>query len=286
MKKLLLIITSIFFYNTCCANLITLNQHTKLWVQQYGHEKPTVILINGGGDTIDTEWTKIIPSLSKTTSVFAYDRPGQIKSAPLSNMKPVTAKSVVTTLQKLLKKLHVAPPYVLVAHSSGALYAQYFARNNPGEVKGLVMIDGNLVTEQLPEHFSWISPKTVKFIHRINNHHLRKLENELRTIQKNHRGVYTKKQIAQITYSLEVMGKQKSAEEIMRSPALSKNLVLAVLVSGNYPLEIKLQKQFSLQIPNAIFKQYPNAGHYIQNDDPGSVLEIINVIVARVRNTN
>lgn len=120
-----------FYIGAAHANLVTLNKNTKLWVQQYGHGKPTIILINGGGDTIDTEWAKIIPLLSKTTSILAYDRPGQIKSAPLSNLRPVTAKAVVNTLQQLLYKLHIKPPYVLVAHSSGALYAQYFARNYP-----------------------------------------------------------------------------------------------------------------------------------------------------------
>ena len=247
---------SLFLTSISYANLVTVDKNTKLWVQQYGHGKPTIILINGGGDTIDTEWTKIIPSLSKETSVLAYDRPGQMKSAPLPSMKPVTAKSVVIGLQKLLHQLKIKPPYILVAHSSGALYAQYFARNYPKEVLGLVMINGNLVTEQFPQTVSWIPPKTVKFIHHYNDQHLKKLENKLIKLQKNHAGLYTKKQIAQMTYSLEVMGKQKSAQETMKSPPLSKKLALAVLVSGTYPLEIKLQKEFAAQVPNSIFKQF------------------------------
>src|SRR3990167_10447888 len=113
MKKLGYIFASIFILcSTSYANLIVLNKNTKLWVQQYGLGKPTVILINGGGDTIDTEWTKIIPLLSKMTSILAYDRPGQIKSTPLPNMKPVTAKSVVFSLRQLLTKLNIKPPYM------------------------------------------------------------------------------------------------------------------------------------------------------------------------------
>ena len=82
------------------------------------------------------------------------------------------------------------------------------------------------------------------------------------------------------------MGKEKSVEEVMHLPVLSKNLKLAVLVSGTYPLEIKLQKEFSEQVPNAIFKQFPHAGHYIQNDDPRAVIKIINVIITRIKNNN
>ena len=280
MKKLGYIFASIFILcSTSYANLIVLNKNTKLWVQQYGLGKPTVILINGGGDTIDTEWTKIIPLLSKMTSILAYDRPGQIKSAPLANLRPVTAKAVVNTLRQLLYKLHIKPPYVLVAHSSGALYAQYFARNYPNQIKGLVIINGNLVTEQLPQTVPWMPKKTVRFVHKYNNQHLVKMENELNTIHP----PYTKKQIAKITYILEVMGKQKSAEEILHSPLLSKNLALAVLVSGTYPLEIKLQRDFADQIPNTFFKQYPHASHYIQNNDPKSVSKIIKRIIERVK---
>ena len=146
------------------------------------------------------------------------------------------------------------------------------------------MINGNLVTEQFPQRVSWISPKTAAFVNHYNNQHLQKLKNKLIQIQKNHAGHYTKKQIAQITYSLEVMGKKKSAKEIMSSPALSKHLALAVLVSGTFPLEIKLQKEFSQQVPNSIFKQFPHAGHYIQNDDPTAVEKIIKEIVLRAQN--
>ncbi|MCX7124303.1 MAG: alpha/beta hydrolase [Gammaproteobacteria bacterium] len=278
-------IFTLLYIGIANATLITINKNTKLWVQQYGHGKPTIILINGGGDTIDTEWTKIIPALSKTTSILAYDRPGQMKSTPLQNRNPVTAKSVVITLRTLLKKLRISPPYILVAHSSGALYAQYFARNYPKEVSGLVIINGNLVTEQFPETVQWLFPKMVKFINHYNNQHLKKLEDKLNQTEKNAKGNPTAQQIAQITYSLEVMGKQKSAKEIMQSPPLSKNLALAVLVSGTYPLEIELQKEFSEQVPNSIFKQFPNASHYIQNDDPKAVINIINQIVFRVKNT-
>ena len=217
MKKYLYVfIFTVLYIGIANANLITINKNTKLWVQQYGHGKPTIILINGGGDTIDTEWTKIIPMLSKTTSILAYDRPGQMKSTPLPNMKPVTAKSVVFSLRQLLTKLNIKPPYMLVAHSSGALYAQYFARNYPNEISGLVMIDGNLVTEQFPKTVSWMSAKTARFIQNYNQRHLVKMENTLKTIHP----PYTKKQLAQITYVLEVIGKQESAKEIMNSPPL------------------------------------------------------------------
>lgn len=138
------------------------------------------------------------------------------------------------------------------------------------------------MTEQFPETVPWISPKMVNFVHQYNDQHLKKLEGELKKIEKSAGNHPSKKQIAQMTYSLEVMGKKKSALEIMHSPPLSKNLALAVLVPGKFPLEIKLQKEFSQQVPHSIFKQFPQAGHYIQNDDPKAVIKIIKKIILRV----
>jgi len=47
----------------------------------------------------------------------------------------------VELLRKLLLKRGLEPPYVLVGHSFGGLYMQYFARRYPDEVLGLVLVD-------------------------------------------------------------------------------------------------------------------------------------------------
>lgn len=277
------------FTNTCWAlgKLININGTTTLWVEQYGSGKPTVILINGGGDSIDTEWTNIIPALSKVTSVIAYDRPGQGQSPASLDMKsPRAAKEIVATLCDLLFKLKVKPPYMLVAHSIGGLYAQYFARNYPNEIVGLVTINSNLVAEQNPKKVSWLSPSSVQEIIQYNNHHEKKLKQQLATTLKNIHGNPTKEQAAQIEYSLEVMGKRSSIQQIQHSPPLSKNLILADLVSGNNAIEIKMHKEFSGEVPNAIFKIFPNSSHYIQNDDPKAVINIIMQVIERYVENN
>ena len=44
-------------------------------------------------------------------------------------------------LRGLLETAGLKPPYVLVGHSLGGLYMQYFARQYPSEVAGLVLVD-------------------------------------------------------------------------------------------------------------------------------------------------
>jgi pimeloyl-ACP methyl ester carboxylesterase len=47
----------------------------------------------------------------------------------------------VAELRAELKRRNINPPYVLVGHSLGGLYMQYFARNYPNEVAGLLLVD-------------------------------------------------------------------------------------------------------------------------------------------------
>lgn len=287
--KIFSVILLMSFHVFLCAEgrLVQIDETQKLWVQQHGSGSPTIILINGGGDTIDTEWIGIIPKLSKVSSVLAYDRAGQVKSLGPSDIKtPRAAKEIVAQLRMLLSKLEIKPPYILVAHSSGGLYAQYFARNYPDDVKGLVMINGNLPAEQLPERDPKLSRKMVKFINQYNQAHEAKMKAQYEKVLKQIHGAPTIKQNAQIAYSLEVMGKKESIEQIIQSPPLSKDLELAVLVSGKFPPEIAMQRHFSEEVPGSTFRIFPNAGHYIQKDKPGAVIKIIEAVVQKIRAMN
>jgi pimeloyl-ACP methyl ester carboxylesterase len=51
------------------------------------------------------------------------------------------AKAAAADLHQLLERLHIDQPVVLVGHSLGGLYAQYFARHYPPHVGAVVLID-------------------------------------------------------------------------------------------------------------------------------------------------
>jgi pimeloyl-ACP methyl ester carboxylesterase len=54
---------------------------------------------------------------------------------------PRDAEHIVSELRQRLAAFGMPPPYILVGHSSGGLYMQYFARRYPTAVQGLLLVD-------------------------------------------------------------------------------------------------------------------------------------------------
>jgi pimeloyl-ACP methyl ester carboxylesterase len=77
---------------------------------------------------------------ARVAGVLTYDRRGYGRSAAL-RPAPVTAKAAAADLHQLLERLQIDQPVVLVGHSLGGLYAQYFARHYPPHVGAVVLID-------------------------------------------------------------------------------------------------------------------------------------------------
>ena len=104
-----------------------------------GHGPRTVIFEAGLGDTLDV-WKDVQPLITAgCTRTLAYTRAGYLGSDPAGG--PRDSATIVAELRAELQRRNIAPPYVLVGHSLGGLYMQYFARNYPNEVAGLVLVD-------------------------------------------------------------------------------------------------------------------------------------------------
>lgn len=105
-----------------------------------GNGGPTVILINGSGGPLEG-WYKIIPKLAESSSVVAYNRFGIGGSDKPS--EPQHGMAIVESLKELLSELQIQPPYLLVGHSLGGLYANLFARHYAKEVSGVVLLEAS-----------------------------------------------------------------------------------------------------------------------------------------------
>ncbi len=125
--------------NDSRKTLVDVGDH-KLAVSESGQGKPTVILEAGGGGEIRS-WDAILPKISEFTSVIAYARAGQGDSEPAKTPRRLSA--VVEELRALLQRSNHKPPYVLVGRSLGGIYVRAFAMTYPGEVVGLVLVDGS-----------------------------------------------------------------------------------------------------------------------------------------------
>ena len=110
----------------------------RLHVYETGQGSPTVVLEAGIAAT-SLSWRPVQNEIAKFAHVASYDRAGLGWSD--AAVKPLTLGGLVDDLHALLQIAQLPPPYILVGHSFGGLIVRAFARRNPAEVAGLVLVD-------------------------------------------------------------------------------------------------------------------------------------------------
>ncbi len=104
-----------------------------------GRGAPTVIL-DAGDEGFAIDWMLVQPEIAKSRRVCAFDRPGRGWSAP--DPKPDSDDTVVTALHAALLTAGERGPFVLVGAEIGANAMRVFQMRFPGEVRGIVLVDG------------------------------------------------------------------------------------------------------------------------------------------------
>lgn len=114
---------------------------------------PVVVFENGARLTLDT-WSAVVDAVSRDATVLTHNRAGYGQSEAADG--PRSGEAVVEELRALLAARGLKPPYVLVGHSLGGLYMQWFAHRYPQEVRALVLVD-SLYPRVIkrPEDFPW-----------------------------------------------------------------------------------------------------------------------------------
>jgi pimeloyl-ACP methyl ester carboxylesterase len=104
---------------------------------------PTVVFEAGLGNTAHI-WDRV--RLPDGLGRFAWTRAGHglggLWRSDADGRR--TGAEVATALEQALSQAQIAPPYILVGHSLGALYVLEFARRHPGQVAGIVLVDPRL----------------------------------------------------------------------------------------------------------------------------------------------
>lgn len=115
-----------------------------------GEGGPTVILDAGLGG-FSLEWLAIQRRLADSVQTCAYDRAGYGWSD--TGPSPRTTSQINGEFERLLNAARLQPPYLLVGHSFGGYNIQYFAKANPEQVAGIVLIDSSHPdqAERIPE---------------------------------------------------------------------------------------------------------------------------------------
>ena len=210
----------------------------------------TVVLEAGLGDTLDI-WANVQPLIAAScTRTIAYTRAGYPGSDPASG--PRDAANIVSELRWELKRRGIQPPYVLVGHSLGGLHMQYFARQYPDEVEGLLLVDSTHWNQHLdpdPDASdAFERRRTVLFLPWI-------MQREL--LDSTSAG-------AQVNVSPHASG--------VPTIVLSRTRALHGETPASQALAEKLQDEIAAAFPAARHVRVDDSGHYIQRDRPDVVV--------------
>jgi pimeloyl-ACP methyl ester carboxylesterase len=114
------------------------NRDPLLEHQVIGDGGANILFLNGFRIQFKT-WDRVFQKLATENRVIIYNRRGVGASAKAT--EPQDGNTVISEMRSLLSNLKLSPPYLLVAHSLGGLFANLYARFYPEEVAGVAFID-------------------------------------------------------------------------------------------------------------------------------------------------
>jgi pimeloyl-ACP methyl ester carboxylesterase len=223
-------------------------------VHMEGAGARTIVMESGFGDTLDA-WAAIQPRVADHCArTFSYNRAGYLDSDPA--LAERDSASIVGELRDELRRRNLSPPYVLVGHSLGGLYMQYFARNFPGEVAGLVLIDSTHWQQGL------------------------KIDATANTPYQAHTAVTL---YMPLVMRHELTDSVDAGREVNASPpaaavptiVLSSTRVGTDQTPDQRAQAVTLQNEIAADYPNSRHLFVENSGHYIQRDKPDIVIGAI-----------
>ncbi len=126
----------------------------KLYYEIHGEAKPSqppLILLHGGGDTIQTSFGALLPELAHDRQVIAFEQQGFGHTADIPD-RPFTFEQSAEDTAALLQYLHI-PQADLLGFSNGATIALEVAIRHPKLVHKLVLISGLYSRAGAPQQF-------------------------------------------------------------------------------------------------------------------------------------
>src|SRR4051812_7427146 len=108
----------------------------RMYYETYGPERGVpLVLLHGGGSTIDVAWGRILPFLARGRKVIALEEQGHGRTS--DREAPVTHESSADDVDALLRYLHVEKADVF-GFSNGAGNALQLAIRHPNRVHKLI----------------------------------------------------------------------------------------------------------------------------------------------------
>jgi len=249
--------------------------------------KPVIVFENGMATRYNL-WEPVIEAVSKRSSVFAYNRP-RIGGSEDDSIPP-TMKHIIENLRKMLLDKGLKPPYLLVGHSFGGAYIRSFASFYPNEVAGLVFVDPIDFTK-IKDYGNLPYLEIGLTLHQIDSLFGPKYDNFLEKLYTEMPYFY----VEEVKISVAISA--TDFEECNRNPL--PDVPVHFIMAGGFPTEpdergetifdkeklwradhnIKMKRWIELLNPLKYGKFFycSNSGHYIQKDDPETIIASINL---------
>jgi pimeloyl-ACP methyl ester carboxylesterase len=113
----------------------------KVHLLEAGEGPPTVLIVPALGSGV-VSWERFQRDLADGMRVVVYDRAGIGWSDPPGRGRR-TCDDRAAEIHGLMDAAGIEPPYVLLAHSIGGIYARRFAVRYPDAVAGMVLVDSS-----------------------------------------------------------------------------------------------------------------------------------------------
>lgn len=223
-----------------------------------GTAGPVVVLMSGAGMKL-RYWHKVVSNLSHKCRIVTYDRVPPTERGPeLSDF----CREQTKDLLELLARLELPPPYYIVGHSLGGLYAQLVARYHPGLIAGVVLADATH-----PKQDTRLADTGDAFVH-FSRWLARTWDKWLGP------GIFT-----------EVVLMADIGDEIASTPAFP-NIPLTVITAGKrapswlvadrlWEIHLRNQKELATMSTHSRQVTASNSGHNIPVDDPGIICSAV-----------
>lgn len=126
-----------------------------------GQGSPTIVMEAGSGDDL-LYWQTIQPALARVTRVCSYDRAGLGWSEPRPGEHDAVA--IARELHALLAAAGVPRPMAMVGASAGGFYVREYAREYPGEIAGVALLDASSPhqLDELPGSRAWFEAERAR----------------------------------------------------------------------------------------------------------------------------
>ncbi len=123
----------------------------RLYYEVHGPAGGTpLVLIHGGGSSIETSWGRMLPLLARTRRVVAFDQQGHGRTADVD--RPFSFEGSADDTAALLRHLGIARAD-LMGFSNGANIAMQVAIRDPALVRRLVVVSGMVKRDGLRPGF-------------------------------------------------------------------------------------------------------------------------------------